>query len=250
MTNPEIKKPLPAYLAFETFKNFVQTLKETIVPGRIDKSLMPNLAGGVQSHLMGALRFLRLIGDTDADKDMVKPALSELVEAFNSDRWPMALRKVVEVAYKPITDQIDIATVSQKGLDDAFKKVFALDGSMLDRALRFYLRCLKDAEVRYSPHVGKKKPRTLGKRPNGGKANRQTPDLPIPDDENSVPDPPPPPKRDDPPPGTMVYPIYFRGGKVQGKLIVPTQLTTEDVTMIELLIPMLRAYASPAGVNK
>src|SRR6185437_17013497 len=74
------KKPIPPYVAYKTFINFVNGLKQGI-PARIDKSVM-NLSGAAQSQLIYALRFFDLI---EAD-GKPKESLSRLVNSEGAER--------------------------------------------------------------------------------------------------------------------------------------------------------------------
>ena len=60
-TNDDARKPLPPYISFKTFTGFMQKLKETTVPERIDGSVLKNYAGSTAAQLTAALRSLRLI---------------------------------------------------------------------------------------------------------------------------------------------------------------------------------------------
>ena len=43
----------PPYLAFRTFRHFLDGLRASGIPGRIDRSVMSSLSGGAQSALIG-----------------------------------------------------------------------------------------------------------------------------------------------------------------------------------------------------
>ena len=63
MTSKDIaKKPLPPYVPYRTFTNFLDSLKRGI-PQRIDRSLMGSTAGSLQGQLMQAFGYLNLITD-------------------------------------------------------------------------------------------------------------------------------------------------------------------------------------------
>ncbi len=152
-------KITPAYLAYETLRNFIESLHATAVPDHIGKGLMPNLSGGSQSHLLLALKFLKLIGSDGATTN----ELRELVRAFGGEKWPAAIGKVLMDAYKPILGGLNIASTSDEQLYKAFKERTPLDDSVLERAVRFFIRAMRDAKIPLSPHLGKRKPRRTNK---------------------------------------------------------------------------------------
>jgi hypothetical protein len=235
MTNPEQANSNEqnariqlAYPPYETFRGFVESLNKTALPDKINKDLMDNYSGGVKSHLMIALRFLGLIKGPD---NRVQPEMKELVNAIgDKEAWPKMLAKVIEPAYQPVIHELNMATITPKDLDDAFIAASRLEGTMLERAERFYLKARADAKLPTSPHLLKRKPRTVVKRSNGKSSSNGKPsDVKIPTTESI-------------PQGTIKFPIYFKG-KPQGSLVVPENLTASDVSVIELMIPMLKAYA-------
>src|SRR4051812_18632415 len=91
-------KLTPCYVPFDTFEAFVARLKQVTVPDTIHKSLMPNLSGAVQSHLIASLKFLELIHQDGGVRD----GLHTLADAYNTPEWKPVLRQVIETAYKPI----------------------------------------------------------------------------------------------------------------------------------------------------
>jgi len=234
--------PLPPYLPYSTFKSFIELLHSNVLPPTIDKSLMRHLAGGVQSHLMGALRFLGLIGPKGEATDR----LANLHATFaKPDDWTAELRTILVHAYARLLGSNDVSRMTDKQLDDAFKTGADLDGVMLDRATRFFIQAMVDAKVSVSPFLLNRKRRPTPKR--APKSAKNGNGAAHPEETPAGQQITPPKTEYTPPAGSMEYPIYFRGGKMQGRLIVPAGLTTDDVKMIELLIPMLRAYAAPAG---
>jgi hypothetical protein len=147
----------PPYVAFSTTKTFFGTLKEHGLPGRIDRSVLGNFSGQVGSQLITALRFLRLV---DAFGHPT-PALGELVEAFGTDGWPHALRKVMARAYEPLM-LMNLATATPSQFNDRFKELYPAEGDTLRKCMTFFLSAAKEADVSISPYIMRnKKPRTV-----------------------------------------------------------------------------------------
>jgi hypothetical protein len=228
------KKPIPAYLPYETFRSFIDTLHTTALPTVIDKSLMRNMSGGAQSHLMVALRFLGLI----EDKGKVLPPLERLHAAFGSPEWAAELEKVFNSAYSSIMGVLSVDKATEKQLNDHFRQNTAVDGTMLDRAIRFYLTGLKDAKVTVSEHIGNRKRRPPVKRTNGKPAKTDAPNQNGTEKttEKTVRELP---TDEPPPPGMMRIPIYSPGKPV-GAVIVHDDFDDDDCTMIH---EILKAYA-------
>src|ERR1700733_5151148 len=61
MTTEAKSEMKPPYVAYKTFANTLASLRESGLPDRIDRSVFPGLAGGTQSFLMSALKFMGLI---------------------------------------------------------------------------------------------------------------------------------------------------------------------------------------------
>jgi hypothetical protein len=236
---PADKKNLPPYLSFSTFRSFIESLHKTVIPDHIHKSLMPKLSGGVQSHLMVALRFLGLITEPD---NAVTPTLRDLVDAFGVDsKWPAALGKVVTAAYKPIIGTLDISKAAVGTLEDAFRKATQLDGLMLERVVRFYIKAVKESNIPLSPHIRNRKPRVSVRRAGSRPARTSA------DPGNKLPKPgelPPPPVDNN----AISFPIYLSGGRT-GVITVPRDLTKADMTMVNSIVSAVKAYAAqtPGG---
>lgn len=193
----ETKRVAAPYISYQTLKTFVAPLKEHVVPNRIDKSLLKSFSGAVQSQLMTALRFLRLIHEDGRPTQ----ALKELIKAYGTDDWPKALFTVLEAAY-PELFQLQLASASPSEFNEAFKKAYPCEGDTLRKGVTFFLNAGRDAAIQFSPFLlANAKPRSgpTKRRPkqNGSK------DDPKPRSEASragsrTDNPPPPP----PPPDT------------------------------------------------
>src|SRR4030066_2088490 len=87
-------KPLPPYVSYRTFYNFIERLQQR-VPSRIDRSYWGDmLSGSTGIQLMAALRFLGLIDVNGKPTEQLKP----LVMARGEPRAQL-LRGVTSQAY-------------------------------------------------------------------------------------------------------------------------------------------------------
>ena len=145
----------PAYVSFKTLEGFLYHVHETALPGRIDRSMMPSMSGAAQSHILSAMKFLRLIS---ASGD-VEPSLRELMQAWGSpENRKRELAKLSEQAYKDVIKELDLATATDRMLREKFAEQ-GLKGGMLDRCMRFYLRLRSEAGLQTSTHIGRRKVR-------------------------------------------------------------------------------------------
>lgn len=225
----------PPYCSFSTLKTFVESLSETAVPQQIDRSVMGKMSGITQGQLMSALRFLRLI---DASGTATQQ-LSDLVSSYNTEGWKEAVGDLVSDSYLGIIGDIDIDSATGKALRDRFKSSASVDGQILAKALRFYMKALEEAGLSYSPHFkdatkgltsgGAKKKTNGNKKPKSAARRRAEKRLGKKPEAND-------------PPDTRRYPLYFKD-KPEGALIVPEDLTAADCNLIEKQLEVLKAYA-------
>lgn len=239
--NNDDGKMNPPYVAFSTFKRLIETLSKTAVPGRIDRSVLPKMSGVTQSQLTSALKFLQLIGPDGTTYQ----SLHDLVQAYGNEHWSVELGETISGAYVQIVDGLDLDSGTANELRDAFKGRGKVDGQLLMKAVRFYLKAMAEANLEISPHFKapslpttnkKKKKKT---KPNGQldtPANEYTPD---PDDEDDF----------TPLGGTIRFPIYFRG-KPTGAIIVPADLAVTDCSSISAMLTPIKAYAEQCEAEK
>jgi hypothetical protein len=162
-TGSGAKKSAP-YTAFQSLKTLTASLKEHGLPQRIDRSLMSNFSGAVQSQLMTALRFLGLITADDRPTTF----LQAIVEAHGTDEWPNALQKVLRHAYSEVF-RLNLATASPAQFTETFKDAYPAEGDTVRKGITFFLNAAKDAGITISPYIMKnKKPRAS----NGGSKKR------------------------------------------------------------------------------
>jgi len=236
----------PAYVPFPTLESFLDSLDPAAVPRRIDRSMMLSLSGGVQRKLMSALAFLHLIKPGGETTDRLR----EFVKSKgNPDERKAVLAGILDAAYAKVLNDLDIGTATAKQFVDVFRKAVG-EGSAttISESVRFYVKARKAAGLPISPYIAAAKLGAQSAKSSNGNGARQAPKRTATgsdgasDAQPKVEATPPKEGAYQPPAGTIPYPLYFRG-KPQGCLIVPVGLTQEDVKVIELMIPVLRAYA-------
>lgn len=219
----------PPYCSFITFSNFIKMLHDTHVPGRIDTSLMGNMAGGVQSQMMIALRFLGLIGPAGEPSQ----SLSDLVAAYGTSQWKSQLGEVSGQYHKAVGN-LDTDNATGKELEEAFTKHGGVEGSTREKAIRFYLKMLDESGLTYSSHF--KRIRKGGG--SGARRKKKTPQAQgaSPEKPSGSPKPPRVPE------GMMDFPIRLPG-RQDGVIVVPRDIKPGEVELIKKQVEFLEFYA-------
>lgn len=218
----------PPYVPFQTFKGFLEYLKGHEFPDQIDKSLMANLSGSTQGHLIGSLKFLELIDASGAPSGELK----QLVQSYGTEVWPEVLGLLISNSYADIMGGLNLNTATPQQLADKFRDERAgkLEGSTADKAIRFFLSAIQEAKIPHSKRLVERKPRT-GKKPRQRQAAAQQPAQE-------------PPVRQAPPPDDrmMSIPIPFKD-KPAGTISVPKDITAADCAMVKIAVQMIEAFA-------
>jgi len=230
------KSKKPPYGSFKTAKSFIEKLNKIALPPVIDRSIMSNMSGVTQAEIFSAFRYLGLLGENDTTTDL----LQELVESFGTDKWKDALNKVITQAYRPIIKDLDIKKATAKALADCFKNNGNVNGYIAQRAIRFYVAALKEAQIPHSPFF---KAPTIKKTSNGKTKQRK----PKPKTKNHTADEnkntPEEPNMNDIPEGMIPLPLF----PPPRKAFVPNDITEAECDALEA---MIRAYAKQVKGTK
>lgn len=230
----EESRPLPPYIPFKTFTNFVQKLSETVIPERIDSSLLRSYPGSVARQLKAALRYLKLIdGDGNTTSTLV-----DVVKSYGTGTWKQMLADMLADAYQPVLDGLNLDTGTLGQLQQKFRNQGA-DGQMLQKCITFYLSALREAELTFSPHFvervrrAERKPRER-KKPTDARSQGQ----PGAGEE---------PETQVPPTGGTVKFSFPIPDKPAATIFLPADLAAEDWEMID---SMIRAYVQRRAKGK
>lgn len=225
------QKLSPAYVSFKTFLNAIERLEHGL-PDHIDKSLFHSLAGGIQTNLMRAFRFLDLI---TADGSVLPP-LRQLVESTEEQR-PHVLGEILKQRYAKVM-ALDLMKCSPHQFTEAMK-AYGIQGDTLQRAVWFFVTAAKFSGISMSPHLlkGLKAHNVAGTRRkrNGGAVGAREQD----NDEDEIEDE----EQQQPPSGTSKT-VELRSG---GSLTVTASvdlfaMSAEDRSFVFKLIDDLQAY--------
>ncbi|AAW40026.1 DUF5343 domain-containing protein [Dehalococcoides mccartyi] len=152
MANLKGSKPLPPYVSYRTFLNFLLGLQEAI-PSRLDRSFWGDKwSGSTGTQLMAALRFLGL-----ADNEgMPREKLRRLVDAKGEDRT-LILRQIALEGYEFVfNSSADPESLTYAQLEELFHNSFKVADDVVRKCIKFFLGLAEDADIPISPFVTKK----------------------------------------------------------------------------------------------
>jgi hypothetical protein len=217
----------PPYAPWPTFKGFLDTLKSTAIPSHIDPSVMARMSGSAMSQVRTTLRFLDLMEDSG----LVTKKLRELVAAYGTEDWKDVLSPVIYEAYVDIVGDLDLDSATLRQLVERFRTMGNVSGSVLRKALRFYLAALNETGSKYSPHLRMRglSTATGDRRPLRQKDGRGSVGAPT-----GAPPPPPPGqhRQRERPPGTQEF-HFPLPGKSEALLFVPDEMGQAEWDMID-----------------
>jgi hypothetical protein len=168
------RKLLPPYMPYKTFGTFLDHLRAIGMPSHIDKSVMSNLSGGMQSWLRAALRYMDLI---DAE-GVPTPALEQLAKAQGEAR-KVLLVDLFRKTYRFLNGKIDLKNTTPVKLRQAVIEEGA-QGETVEKIVAFLVAMAKDAGVPMSPLLLKRAAPVRRPRPKPQAPQRQT----TPDDDD------------------------------------------------------------------
>jgi hypothetical protein len=156
----------PPYLSFTTFKNFLASLKNGVIPARIDKTLMVGQSGATQSYLMSSLRFFDLIDSNGAPR----PELKTLVTSEGDERKKI-WKPIFEKGYKPIIGDLNLETATVGMLHEKFSAQ-GLAGQTVKKCHSFFAAAAKEAGIPLAPQL---EPNTRGS--GAGRRRKKAPSI-------------------------------------------------------------------------
>jgi hypothetical protein len=220
----EERQPLPPYIPFKTFQGFVQKLKDTVIPERIDGTLLRSYSGSVARQLVAALRFLGMVDGNNYTTDNLKAA----VKAYGGPEWAETFGEMFAGSYSDLINELNLDTATYGQLADRFK-AWGAEGQVMQKCINFYLSATRNIGWTISPHI------TSKERPRSERANRnrakKIPQANAEDAKEVV-------------ATSLTGSVRFSfpiPDKSTASLILPTDLVVEDWEMID---SMVKAYIS------
>ncbi|CAN7291523.1 DUF5343 domain-containing protein [Bosea sp. LjRoot237] len=139
----------PPYATFGSFLGFLNKLRDTVVPGRIDPSVFGNASGSISYSVIAALKFLKLIDDAGIPSER----FTSLVESSDDERKSL-LREVITQGYPSLfKDSVNLRTITAGQFDEHIRNEFDVQGSTVDKIAAFFISGAKMAEITLSQHL-------------------------------------------------------------------------------------------------
>jgi hypothetical protein len=147
VSEKESSKAVPPYVSYKTFDNFLNGLKAG-VPSHVDKSVIRNLSGGVQSQLLNALRYLGLIDE----RNRTQESLTRLASSEGPEREHI-LAEILQSSYPFLFDDtFDLGSATAMQYYDRFRDAGA-NGETIRKCAVFVVAAAKDAGLKVSPYI-------------------------------------------------------------------------------------------------
>lgn len=176
----------PPYASFPAFINFLNKLRETTIPGRIDPSVFGKASGSIAYSILASLKFLKLIS---ADGTPL-PQFIALVNAADDERKPM-LREMIQAGYPSLWDgSLDVTKATAGQFDEHIREEFDVKGSTVDKVATFFIQAAKAADLTISPHLAARRP-VAGSASAGKSRKQRRSDAAEIDAPSATPTPPP-----------------------------------------------------------
>jgi hypothetical protein len=139
-------KRVPPYLPFKTFLNSLDTLSQG-VPPKLDRSFWKQQSGVNQGLIMNAYRYFYLVDANDASTEYLATL------AHHPDKRAATMKKLISDQYLFVLEKADITKSTLRMLEDAFEEVYAVTGDTKQKAITFFLKAAKFADLPLSPYL-------------------------------------------------------------------------------------------------
>jgi len=180
------KRASPPYATFPAFISFINRLRETGVPNKIDPSVFGNASGSLIYSVLASLKFLNLIDDNGVPS----ARFIEFVKASDEHRTKL-LRQIITEGYPTLfKGDLDLANISAGQFDTHIRDEFDVEGSTIDKIAAFFLAAAKAAEIPVSTFLEKRRP--ISSSPSSKKSVQQRKKPEADEGEEDRPPPPPP----------------------------------------------------------
>lgn len=163
----QTKFQCPPYATFSAFINFINKLRDTTVPSRIDPSVFGNASGSISYSIIAALKVLKLIG---ADGVPTRTFI-DLVNEDEEHRKPL-LRAAMAQAYPSLMDgSFDITNGTAGQFDEHIRDRYEAKGSTIDKVASFFIAAANYTDLPLSQLIKDRKP--LSPSASSGKSRKQ-----------------------------------------------------------------------------
>jgi hypothetical protein len=151
--NDTAKQLTPPYATYGQFIGFLNRLRETGVPSRIDPSVFGNASGAAYS-IISALKYLKLIDESGIpSKELV--ALVEATDDARGSLLKPLIQKSYPTFFKP---PVHLTSMTAGQFDEHIRQEYGVSGSTVDKVALFFTAACKAADIPISTHVLNRKP--------------------------------------------------------------------------------------------
>ncbi|KJC44110.1 hypothetical protein UB31_21275 [Bradyrhizobium sp. LTSP849] len=152
--NDKAKSFSPPYATFSAFISFINKLRETTVPSRVDPSVFGNASGSLAYSIIASLKYLKLINDNGSPtQDFIS-----LVKASDDARPPI-WKKIMVAGYPSLlSGDVDLTTITAGQFDEHLRKEYGVQGSTVDKVALFFVAGAKLADIPLSGLLLARKP--------------------------------------------------------------------------------------------
>lgn len=136
----------PPYATWTSFVSFLNKLRDTTVPSRIDASVFGNASGSLSYSIIATLKFLKLIDANGVPSE----AMNKLVNSSDEDRKPLIAKLVRENYPSFFSSEIDITRATAGQFDEHIRRTYDSSGSTVDKIAGFFIAAATFAGIELS----------------------------------------------------------------------------------------------------
>jgi hypothetical protein len=152
LNGDKIRRRLPPYISYRTFKTFIDRLHQTM-PARIDRSYWgKSFSGSTGNQLMSALLFLGLVDGTGAPTNRLKLLAGGVKDVRNTDILKQTCMDAFDFLF---TGSFDLQTGTTTQMQKLFHSNFQISSSVCRKCIKFFIDMAREAEISLSPYITK-----------------------------------------------------------------------------------------------
>lgn len=152
--NESPKQLSPPYATFSAFINFLNKLRDTGVPSRIDPSVFGNASGSLSYSIISALKFLKLIDESGTPSQQ----FIDLV-GVPDDARGLRLKPIIQASYPSLFKApVHLSSMTAGQFDEHMRQEYGVSGSTVDKVALFFIAASKMADIPISAHLLSRKP--------------------------------------------------------------------------------------------
>jgi hypothetical protein len=150
----EVKGHKAPYVPWSTYLNYINSLCDEELPEPIDRSLMSNLSGSIQSILIGALRSTGMIDAAGIPTDRLR----NYRQADEQTRKEILREALTDAFPFMFDDSINLLTTTPAKFDERLREAGGVAGSTLDKSASFFLSGAEHTGITVGTHLKKRRP--------------------------------------------------------------------------------------------